>query len=370
MSLSSPSEPTSFSGVPASPLPSPFGLGWRLPAEWEPHEASWFSWPRREQVRPSGGCPGLIPVLAAMIGALHGSEAVCIQIANAAHEQDARDALRKHGARTQHVRFIQVPTNTPWCRDHGPVFLTKPGEAKAAVVDWDYNANGWKHPPFDLDNAAPACIASQLGCEMFAPGMVLEGGAIDVNGSGSVLVTKSCVLNSNRNPDLTEKQVEDKLRDHVGATSVIWLGDGIEGNISDGHVDGVARFIGRAQVAACVEDDPNDPNHHALQENLAKLRSSDAEDGKPLQIHPLPMPGEFVRNGNRYPASYASFYIANKVVLMPVFRDSADAWAKVVLQTAFPTRKIVGIDCRELIQARRSLHCLVAQQPVTVRVLP
>jgi len=363
---SSESDPVSV--APVLQPPTPCRLGWRMPAEWEPHEASWFSWPQRESPGKPAGCPGLLGVLASMVDALYGSETVCIEVSDSEHEQEAREALRKNRSRIQHVRFFQVPTNTPWCRDHAPVFLTKPGESQPAIVDWDYNANGWKHPPFDLDNAAPASIAGHLGCSTFSPGMVLEGGAVDVNGSGTLLATKACLFNSNRNPDLSEKEIEGRLKDYLGATRVLWLGDGIEGNDSDGHVDCVARFIGRNKVAICVEDDPNDLNYDPLQENLAKLRSMNVEDGSPLEIHPLPMPGKIARNGDRFPASYANFYVANKVVLLPVFRDSADTWAKVVLQSAFSNRKIVGIDCRELIQSRHGLHCLVAQQPVTVKL--
>ena len=334
-----------------------------MPAEWEPHDATWISWPNRENLRGRGVADAVLPVLAKIVDALFGSERVAINVSGPEHEQQVRDCLRRHKSRVQHVRFFHIPTNKPRCRDHGPTFLTKTGQPKAAIVDWEYNACGWKNPPFDLDNAVPGEIGRRLCLEVFSPGIVLEGGAIDVNGTGSLLTTKSCLLSPNRNPDLGQKEIEQILRDYLGVTNILWLGDGLEGNDSDGHVNSVARFIGRNSVVACVEDDPEDANYLTLGENLAKLRAMDAEQDTPLEVHALPMPGRMMRDGKRLPASYANFYIANKVVLLPVFGDNADAWATAVLQNAFPTRTVVCIDSRELIWGLGPLHCLVQQQP-------
>ena len=360
-----PSDSTSVRIVPAPACP-PAQLGWRMPAEWEPHEATWISWPRKECISFPGARQSVMPVLAQVVDALFGSERVHINVSGPDQEQEVRDVLRKHKSRVQHVRFFHIPTNEPWCRDHGPMFLTRPGAPKPAVVDWEYNAWGWKYPPFDLDNAVPGEIARRLGLEVFTPGAVLEGGSVDVNGTGSLLTTKSCLLNPNRNPDLNCREIEQKLHDFLAVTNVLWLGDGVEGNDSDGHVNGVARFIGRNKVVACVEDDPDDTNYLALQENLAKLRAMDDETGTPLEVHPLPMPGRIVREGRHLPASYANFYIANKVILLPVFGDNADAWATAVMQHAFPARAVVAIDCRELIWGLGALHCLTQQQPCAV----
>ncbi|MEI6349596.1 MAG: agmatine deiminase family protein [Verrucomicrobiota bacterium] len=356
--------PSTDSISEATPTPRlPSQLGYRMPAEWEPHAATWLSWPNRDGISFPGSASSIPPVFAKLVDALADSERVCINVSGPDQEKEVREVLRKSRARTAHVSFFHIPTNEPWCRDHGPTFLTKAGDPKPAIVDWDYNAWGWKYPPFDLDGVVPTEIGKLLNLDVFYPGMVLEGGSIDVNGSGSLLTTKSCLLNPNRNPDLTQKEIEQKLRDYLGVTNILWLGDGIVGDDSDGHVNSLARFVNRTAVVTCVEDEKDDPNYEALHENLAKLREMDAEDDKPLEIHALPMPGKLVRDGKRLPASYANFYIANKVVLMPTFGDSADGWATSVLQTVFPTRKVVGIDCRELIWGLGGFHCLTQQQP-------
>ena len=350
-------------GTPPEPVPSQ--LGYRMPAEWELHEATWLSWPSRSTISfpGPGGFNGIPAVLARIVDALYGSERVCINVAGPDQEREVRETLRKHKSRVQHVTFLHIPTNEPWCRDYGPIFLKCPGNPKPAIVDWDYNSWGWKYPPFDLDNAVPLEIARKLDLPVFSPGIVLEGASIDVNGSGSLLTTKSCLLNPNRNPDLGQKEIEQKLKDYLGVTNILWLGDGLEGNDSDGQVNSVARFISRTKVMACVEDNEDDPNYDPLQENLAKLRLMKAEDGKPLDVLPLPMPARIVRDGRRLPASYANFYIANKVVLVPAFNDTSDAWAAAVLQKAFPMRTVVSIDCRDLIWGLGALHCLTQQQP-------
>ncbi|MDD5348734.1 MAG: agmatine deiminase family protein [Chthoniobacteraceae bacterium] len=352
--------PSSSPGTPATPAQ----MGYRMPAEWEPHEATWLSWPNREGISFPGSYDAIPPVLAKLVDALADSERVCINVSGPEQEAEVREAFRRARARTGHVCFFHIPTNEPWCRDHGPVFLTRKDASKAAIVDWDYNAWGWKYPPFDLDDVVPTKVGEALGLQVFNPGMVLEGGSIDVNGTGSLLTTRSCLLNPNRNPDLTKTEIEQKLRDYLGVTNILWLGDGIAGDDTDGHVDDLTRFVSRTSVLTCVEDQEDDPNYEPLKENLAKLREMDAEDGSPLEVHVLPMPGKLVREGQRLPASYANFYIANKVVLLPAFGDSADAWAASVLQTVFPTRKVVSIDCRDLIWGLGAFHCLTQQQPV------
>jgi len=338
-------------------------MGYRMPAEWEPHEATWLSWPHRDGAVLSATNDAVLTVIAKMIDALADSEPVYICVLDSVEEDEAREALQKRNIRTGHIRFFHVPTNEPWCRDHGPVFLVRNEVPRLAVVDWDYNAWGWKYPPFDLDNEAPSTIANQLGLPCFDPRMVLEGGAVDVNGSGTLLTTKSCLLNPNRNPDLTKTEIEQKLHDYLGVTNILWLGDGIEGDESDGHVDDLTRFVSRTRVVTSIEEDHADPNHEPLHANLAKLREMSVEDGTPLDVHVLPMPRKIVRNGKRLPASYANFYIANTVVLLPTFADTCDAWAVSILHTVFPDRKIVPIDCRNLIHGLGAFHCLTQQQP-------
>ena len=343
---------------------TPRVLGFRMPAEWEPHAATWLSWPRRDGISFPDAYESVQPAFAKMVQALTESEKVCINVRDTFHENEVRATLRESRVSADGVEFFHIPTNEPWCRDHGPMFLVRDPEPKSAVVDWDYNAWGWKYPPFDLDDEVPTRVGEKLGMQVFAPGMVLEGGSIDVNGSGTLLTTKSCLLNPNRNPDLTQPQIEQRLRDFIGVKHILWLGDGIVGDDTDGHIDDLTRFIDRTTVVTAIEEDPGDENYAPLQENLAMLREMSVEDGMPLGVFTLPMPHAIVRQGQRLPASYANFYVANKVVLLPVFADVHDQWAIAVLQKAFPDRRIVPIDCRELIWGLGAFHCLTQQQPL------
>jgi agmatine deiminase len=338
-------------------------MGYRMPAEWEPHEATWLSWPRPDGISFPDAFDKVQPALAKMVDALADSERININVCDTEHEALVKKILARHRARATHVTFHHIPINEPWCRDHGPVFLTRKDDPKVAILDWDYNAWGWKYPPFDEDDAVPTIIAEKLGLPVYAPGIVLEGGSIDVNGTGSLLTTKSCLLNPNRNPDLKQDEIEQKLRDYLGVKNLLWLGDGIEGDDTDGHIDDLTRFIGQNIVVTVIEEDEEDANYQPLQQNLHLLREMTAEDGSPLEVHTLPMPSRIVRDGQRLPASYANFYIANKVVLLPTFADTNDRWANAVLQKAFPDRKVVGIDCRELIWGLGAFHCLTQQQP-------
>ncbi len=346
-----------------APASTPASLGYRMPAEWEPHSATWLSWPRRDGISFPGSYDKVMPTLAKMVHVLGDSERVNINVCDAEHEADVRKILARGHHKTSHVTFFHIATNEPWCRDHGPMFLTRKEEPSLAIVDWDYNAWGWKYPPFDDDDVVPALVGEQLGVPVFSPHMVLEGGAIDVNGTGTLLTTRSCLLNPNRNPDLKQADIEQRLRDFLGVKNILWLGDGIEGDDTDGHVDDLTRFVGPATVVTAMEEDTNCANFEPLHENAELLRAMDAEDGTPLEVLTLPMPAKMVRDGQRLPASYANFYIANKVVLLPTFADTHDRWALAVLQKAFPTRKVVPIDCRELIWGLGAFHCLTQQQP-------
>lgn len=349
---------------PAAVDGTPRALGFHMPAEWEPHAATWLSWPRREGISFPDAYDAVMPTFAKMVQALVESEKVSINVRDADHEDEVVKLLGKHGVAREGIEFFHIPTNEPWCRDHGPMFLTHQSETGLAIVDWDYNAWGWKYPPFDLDDEVPSRLAEKFGVRVFEPGMVLEGGSIDVNGAGTLLTTKSCLLNPNRNPDLTQPEIEQRLRDFIGVKHILWLGDGIAGDDTDGHIDDLTRFIDRTTVVTAVEEDPQDDNYAPLQENLARLGEMKVEDGMPLNVFTLPMPHKIVRDGQRLPASYANFYIANKVVLLPTFADVHDQWAIAVLQKAFPERKIVPIDCRELIWGLGAFHCLTQQQPL------
>jgi agmatine deiminase len=301
-----------------------------------------------------------MPALRAMIEALIESEQVCINVCNGAHEAEAREILR--GLPIERISFHLIPTNEPWCRDHGPIFLTRDADPKLAIVDWDYNAWGNKYPPFDLDEVVPTRLAQMLNVPVFYPRMILEGGAIDVNGAGALLTTEACLLNPNRNPNLRREEIEQRLQDFLGVREILWLGDGIAGDDTDGHIDDLARFVSEQTIVAVVEDDPQDENYEPLQENLARLRELKI-DGRGIDIATLPMPTKIVREGLRLPASYANFYIANTCVLVPTFADPADEVALSVLRECFPTRRVVAIDCRELIWGLGTFHCLTQQQP-------
>jgi agmatine deiminase len=339
---------------------TPAALGYRMPAEWESHAATWLSWPRREGISFPDSFDRVMPTLRAMVEALIESEQVCINICNGAHEAEAREVLR--GLPMERISFYLVPTNEPWCRDHGAIFLTRDIDPKLAVVDWDYNAWGNKYPPFDLDEVAPTRVAEILDVPVFYPGMILEGGAIDVNGSGALLTTESCLLNKNRNPSLSRDEIEQRLRDYLGVRDILWLGDGIAGDDTDGHIDDLARFVSEKTVITVVEEDRGDENYEPLQENLARLQAMKIS-GRATEVITLPMPKKIMREGLRIPATYANFYIANTCVLVPTFADPADEAALSILCECFPNRRVIGIDCRELIWGLGAFHCLTQQQP-------
>ncbi len=341
-----------------------------MPAEWEPHTATWLSWPRREGISFPDSFNCVMPALRAMVEALIESEQVCINICNGVHQAQAREVLR--GLPMEQISFHLVPTNEPWCRDHGPIFLTRDLDAqpatgrirrdKLAVVDWDYNAWGNKYPPFDLDEVAPTRVAEILDVPVFYPGMILEGGAIDVNGAGALLTTESCLLNKNRNPSLSRDEIEQRLRDYLGVRDILWLGDGIAGDDTDGHIDDLARFVSEKTVVTAVEENRGDENYEPLQENLARLQAMKIND-RAIEVITLPMPKKIMREGLRMPATYANFYIANSCVLVPTFADPADEAALSILRESFPNRRVIGIDCRELIWGLGAFHCLTQQQP-------
>jgi agmatine deiminase len=348
----------------ASETKTPAQLGYHMPAEWEPHVATWLSWPRREGISFPDSFDRVLPTLRAMVEALIESEKVCINVCNGAHEAEARQVLR--GLSMERITFHRIPTNEPWCRDHGPIFLTRKKEPRLAIVDWDYNAWGNKYPPFDLDEIVPTRVAEALGLPVFYPHMILEGGAIEVNGAGALLTTESCLLNKNRNPNLSRKQIEQRLRDFLGVREILWLGGGIAGDDTDGHIDDLARFVSERKVVTVIEEDRDDKNFEPLQENLARLREMKigaSRTGRKIDIVTLPMPRKIVREDLRLPASYANFYVANRCVLVPTFADPADEAALSILQRCFPTRRVIGIDCRELIWGLGTFHCLTQQQP-------
>lgn len=342
--------------------PVPAKLGYSMPAEWELHEATWLSWPHRDGISFPGSYDRVIPTFVKMVEALAESEIVRINVRDKEQESEVRRLL--NGTPPERVEFFHIPANEPWCRDHGPIFLKRRQNPTLAIVDFGYNAWGWKYPPCDDDDEVPTKIGKALGIEVFDSGdFILEGGSIDVNGEGALLTTESCLLNENRNPDLDKKDIEQRLKDYLGVHTIIWLGDGIEGDDTDGHIDDLTRFVAPNTVVTVIEEDESDENHDALKANLERLQSVQLKKDEPLEIHTIPMPSKIIRDGQRLPASYANFYVANEVVLLPVFGERNDAWAESVMKEVFPTRRIVPIDCRELIWGLGAFHCLTQQQP-------
>jgi agmatine deiminase len=336
-----------------------------MPAEWEPHAATWFTWPRRDGISFPDKYDTVPPVYAELIGHLVQFEEVHVNVWNAEMEEWVRSLLRRYDTPLERVHFHYFPSYEPWCRDHGPIFLMRDNEGRRerAIVDWGYNAWGNKYPPFDLDDAIPQHVARYRKLPLFSPGIVLEGGSIEVNGQGTLLTTEACLLNPNRNPQLNRAQIEQYLRDYLGATNILWLGEGIVGDDTDGHIDDLTRFVNSDTVVTVVEDDPTDANHELLQENLKRLQTLKLENGRPLQVVKLPMPGVVEHQGQRLPASYANFYIANQIVLVPTFRHKNDATALSTLQKLFPDRRVIGIDSTELIWGLGSFHCISQQEP-------
>jgi len=336
-----------------------------MPAEWETHAATWFTWPRREGISFPDKYDTVPPVYAELIRHLVQVEEVHLNVWNAEMEEWVRGLLRRYNTPLERVHFHFFPSYEPWCRDHGPIFLVRDhdGRRERSIVDWGYNAWGNKYPPFDLDDAIPQHAARFRKLPLFSPGIVLEGGSIEVNGRGTLLTTEACLLNPNRNPQLNRAQIEQYLRDYLGVTNILWLGDGIVGDDTDGHIDDLTRFVNADTVVTVVEDDPADANHELLQENLKRLHALKLENGRSLRVVELPMPGVVEHQGQRLPASYANFYIANQIVLVPTYRHKNDAVALSTLQRLFPDRRVIGIDSTELIWGLGSFHCISQQEP-------
>lgn len=336
-----------------------------MPAEWEPHAGTWLTWPRPEGISFPDKYEPVPDVYAGFIRHLVTVEEVNIIVWHADMEAWVRGLLRERKVPLERVGFHHFPAYEPWCRDHGPIFVVRDddGKRERAVVDWGYNAWGNKYPPFDLDDAVPRHVAELRGLPLFSPGIVMEGGSLEVNGRGTLLTTEACLLNPNRNPQLNQSQIEQSLRDYLGVTNILWLGDGIVGDDTDGHIDDLTRFVNPTTVVTVVEEDPADENYGLLQENLHRLRTMKDEQGHPLRVVELPMPGLVEHGGQRLPASYANFYIANGLVLVPTYRHAHDRKAIEILQREFSDRRVVGLDSRELIWGLGSFHCISQQEP-------
>lgn len=331
-----------------------------MPAEWESHEGTWLAWPHNVSHWPGKFEP--IPLAFAKIARAlaTGGEKVFILVNDAVMEGTARDAIGD----CRGIEFFRFPTNTSWTRDFGPIFVRNE-RGERVVLDWIFNTWGGKYPPWDLDDAIPQKIAAQFGVPLVQPGIVLEGGSIDVNGKGTVLTTEQCLLHPNRNPSLSRGEIEKYIADYLGGINVLWLKEGIVGDDTDGHIDDIARFVNPTTVLAVEEKNPRDENYALLQKNLEDLHRMKDQDGLPFKIVIIPMPDPVVYRGQRLPASYTNFYMANTAVLVPTFNCDKDAIALAAIAELFPERKVIGIDCSDLIWGLGTIHCSTQQQIAT-----
>ncbi|TAE35153.1 MAG: agmatine deiminase family protein [Sphingobacteriales bacterium] len=334
-----------------------------FPPEWAPHEATWLTWPHKEASWP-GKLEAIYAPYCKFIAILTLSEKVRINVKDEEMKSFALAHIKKTNADIAKIEFFFNPSNDAWCRDHGPAFLVNNhAQHKKVIVDWGFNAWGGKYPPFDLDDVIPTKIAQHFKLPLYLPGIIMEGGSVEFNGAGTVLTSKSCLLNKNRNPHLSQHQIETYLKNFYGIQQILWVSDGIVGDDTDGHIDDTVRFVNHNTVLTVVEDDINDANYHLLQTNLQELKAMRLPNGQPLHIIELPMPDAVIYDGVRLPASYANFYISNKHVIVPTYRCLKDAVALQIIATCFPEREVVGIDSTDIIWGLGSFHCLSQQEP-------
>jgi agmatine deiminase len=342
-----------------------------------PHRATWFSWPRPEGISFPDKYHTVPENLARVFREIARRERVEINVPNGNYERIVRQQLAAHGCPLANVHFHQIKTNESWCRDHGPAFVVRKnraGKKEMAIVDWGFNAWGGKYPPYDDDDAVPTRVAEELGLPVFYPRakhgrdthatVIMEGGSVEFNGAGTVLTTTDCLLNKNRNPNLSKSQIEQYLKDYYGQKHVCWLTGGIEGDDTDGHVDDLARFISPTTVVIGIEDDAKDANYKVLKSARRQLEKLRDQDGRSFEIVEIPMPRPVVYDGQRLPATYVNFYFVNGALLVPTYRDRKnDRRAIEILQSHLPKHQVIGIDCVELIWGLGAIHCLSQQQP-------
>ena len=349
------------------PADTPLSLGFKMPAEWEPHEATWLGWPHERTDWPGKFAP--IPwAFAEIVRHLSQVERVYLLVESREAESRVRAILEKSGATLSNIDFFRIPTDRGWMRDSGPICVRN-SSGEVAYTNWRFN--GWaKYDNHKKDAQVVAKANQKLQRRLWQPvhndrRVVLEGGSIDVNGAGTLLTTEECLLSETqeRNPSFTREAYAEVFRDYFGVTNVLWLKNGIAGDDTHGHVDDLARFTDPNTVVTVVEENPSDANYAPLQENLALLKNMHDQDGRPLQIETLPMPAPVSFDGCRLPASYANFYIANKIVLVPTFNDADDRVALNTLAKLFPAREVIGIACRDLVLGLGTIHCITQQQP-------
>ena len=333
----------------------------RLPAEWERHEATWLSWPQNSDTW-AHFLPKVQQAYIQFIKVISTKEKVNLLL-SIKNVTVVRELLQQADCAIENIQLHTWDTNDAWMRDCGPDFLIDEKKKEKIIINWEYNAWGGKYPPYQADNMIPKRVAKHLNIPYISPNIILEGGSFDPNGKGSVLTTESCLLHENRNPHLSKKQIEHYLIDYLQIGHVIWLEDGIVGDDTDGHIDDMTRFVASDVILTCVEENKKDSNYIPLNNNLQRLRSARLENGKQATIMTLPMPSPFIYNGQRLPASYANFYICNAAVIVPVFNDPMDQKAIDILEPFFTEREVIPIYAGDIIYGLGSFHCLSKHEP-------
>lgn len=339
-----------------------------MPPEWCRHEATVLTWPHEASIW-RGLHEQVEATFVELASRLSAVETVYINVPDAEWEARVLRLLRREGADMQAIRPLLIPSNDVWARDHGPTVVFRrsdDGTSERVMLDWVFNAWGGKYSS-SLDDAVPSMLEPVLGMPRVRPGLVMEGGALEVNGEGDLLTTESVLLNPNRNPELTQQQIEERLRESLGVRQILWLGDGLEGDDTDGHIDDIARFTDERTVVAVCPSDPGHPDFGAMAANLERLRTFRTSRGVALRVVTLPSPEPVRWKDEHLPASYANFYIANGCVFVPVFHQPTDGEALSVLGDLFPDRDVMGIDCRALVSQYGALHCITQQIPMAPR---
>lgn len=337
-----------------------------MPAEWEPHRATWLAWPTN--LDWAGHLEQVQTVWVEMVRELSLGETVRLLVDDEAAAREILSRLAAAGADPRRVALHATPTVDVWMRDYGATFITRPDvDAPLACIDWTFNAWGNKYPAYVRDDQVAPLMAQSLGAVCFHPGIVLEGGAIEVNGEGTCLTTEQCLLNPNRNPHLGREEIEQCLQDYLGVDGVIWLAGGLAGDDTDGHIDNLARFVNPTTVVCVLDDSAPEEERRTLRDNFDRLVSARDARGRKFTVIPLPLPGEIAWDGVKLPASYGNFYIGNETVLVPVYNRPNDAVALGILQELFPKRKVMGLPCIDMIYGVGAIHCVTQQEPLAYR---
>ncbi|HLH31503.1 MAG TPA: agmatine deiminase family protein [Terriglobia bacterium] len=337
--------------------PTPRSQGYRMPAEWEPQEAIWLTWPHNELTWQDGMLADVERTYVEVIRPIHTAQKVRLLVRDSESEARIRLMLDREDIALSQIVFVRVPAEDSWIRDYGPTFVVNPDRHQLAMVKWTFNAWGGKYDDLMADDRIPHELNKDMGLPMFESGIVLEGGSIEVDGAGTVLTTEQCLLNKNRNPQLSREQIEQYLREYLNVSRVLWLAEGIVGDDTDGHIDDIARFISKDTVLCAFEDDTTDDNHEILKDNYERLVSFG------LNVVKLPMPGYVGDRHARLPASYANFYIGNKAVVVPVFGHPNDKPALDIIQKCFPSHRVVGVHATAMVHGLGTIHCCSQQEP-------